>query len=161
MLMGLVTEAVVSWLAWVAGWPTLWTHPAAGPRPPLSHQAAAGHPAPQFLLSFFLAPLLSSLQAPGYFSVIKQPMDFSTMRGKAQRGEYAGWQELRADMRCVHACVRWGVGACFLAVLLVFWLFGRGAPLAARWAGLLAARPLARCALCPALVVLRLPPTHQ
>jgi hypothetical protein len=31
--------------------------------------------------------------------VIKRPMDFSTMRSKAQRDEYDSWEALRADMR--------------------------------------------------------------
>jgi hypothetical protein len=73
-------------------------------------------------LAFFpcFPPLL---QAPGYFSVITQPMDFSTMRGKAQRGEYAGWEELRADMRCAVGVVgvgggHGGWGGCWPAGLL-------------------------------------------
>ncbi|KAL4419908.1 hypothetical protein ABPG75_007006 [Micractinium tetrahymenae] len=46
----------------------------------------------------FKEPVTEAI-APGYFSVIKQPMDFSTMKAKAGKGEYKGWEDLRADMR--------------------------------------------------------------
>ncbi|EFN53753.1 hypothetical protein CHLNCDRAFT_136360 [Chlorella variabilis] len=48
--------------------------------------------------SMFKEPVTEAI-APGYFAVIQRPMDFSTMRAKAQRGEYASWDGLRADMR--------------------------------------------------------------
>ncbi len=44
------------------------------------------------------------VQAPGYSSIIKEPMDFSTMRGKMERGEYATYEDLQRDFR-------WGAGA--------------------------------------------------
>ncbi|KAL4430390.1 hypothetical protein ABPG77_002196 [Micractinium sp. CCAP 211/92] len=48
--------------------------------------------------NMFKEPVTEAI-APGYFSVIKQPMDFSTMKAKASKGQYKGWEDLRADMR--------------------------------------------------------------
>ncbi|KAI7843189.1 hypothetical protein COHA_003172 [Chlorella ohadii] len=48
--------------------------------------------------SMFKEPVTEAI-APGYFSVIKQPMDFSTMKTKASKGQYSTWDELRADMK--------------------------------------------------------------
>lgn len=65
--------------------------PAALCRPSAGSFSPAGNPVP--------SPPLVFSQAPGYFSVIKQPMDFSTMKAKASKGQYKGWEDLRADMR--------------------------------------------------------------
>lgn len=37
--------------------------------------------------------------APGYFKVIQEPMDFTTMRGKLERGEYLTYEDLQRDLR--------------------------------------------------------------
>ena len=38
------------------------------------------------------------VQAPGYFSVIQNPMDFKTMRQKLTRGEYQSWDALQVGL---------------------------------------------------------------
>ena len=39
--------------------------------------------------------------APGYFSVIRSPMDISTMRAKTHRGAYASLVELERDLHLI------------------------------------------------------------
>lgn len=53
---------------------------------------------------FFAWPVTDNI-APGYSSIISQPMDFSTMRQKAEDGAYASMQEFLADFRlmCTNA----------------------------------------------------------
>lgn len=42
------------------------------------------------------------VQAPGYFSVIQNPMDFKTMRQKLTRGEYQSWDALQVGFAGAH-----------------------------------------------------------
>lgn len=42
-----------------------------------------------------LTHTFTSLQAPGYFSVVKRGMDFLTMRAKVQANEYSIWQDFQ------------------------------------------------------------------
>ncbi len=37
-------------------------------------------------------------QAPGYFSVVKRPMDFSSIKRKLIDGRYGEWDDLHADI---------------------------------------------------------------
>jgi hypothetical protein len=41
------------------------------------------------------------MQAPNYRTVIKNPMDFSTMRKKLNEGAYFGWDDLQADAELI------------------------------------------------------------
>lgn len=38
------------------------------------------------------------LQAPNYFSIIKNPMDFTTIRQRIASGAYQGWDDMLADL---------------------------------------------------------------
>lgn len=38
------------------------------------------------------------LQAPNYHTIIKQPMDLSTMKSKVERGAYNSWADLTSDL---------------------------------------------------------------
>ncbi|EFN59324.1 hypothetical protein CHLNCDRAFT_137716 [Chlorella variabilis] len=44
---------------------------------------------------------VTEAEAPGYHAVIKHPMDFGTMKGKAERGQYRKPAEFRADMELI------------------------------------------------------------
>nr|XP_061820543.1 bromodomain-containing protein 7-like isoform X1 [Nerophis lumbriciformis] len=48
--------------------------------------------------AFFTFPV-TDLIAPGYSSIIKHPMDFSTMKDKVKKGCYVSLDELKADFR--------------------------------------------------------------
>ncbi len=37
-------------------------------------------------------------QAPGYFGVVRSPMDFTTMRARLEARQYMSWDELQSDM---------------------------------------------------------------
>ena len=37
-------------------------------------------------------------QAPGYFAVVRSPMDFTTMRARLEARQYTSWDELQSDM---------------------------------------------------------------
>jgi hypothetical protein len=41
------------------------------------------------------------LNIPDYFTIIKNPMDFGTVKSKFQAGEYSSSDELYADMKLV------------------------------------------------------------
>mmetsp|Transcript_36163 Transcript_36163/g.102236 ORF Transcript_36163/g.102236 Transcript_36163/m.102236 type:complete len:548 (-) Transcript_36163:184-1827(-) len=45
----------------------------------------------------FLHPVTEDV-APGYFEIVKRPMDFTTMRTKVAAGQYACWEELEDDL---------------------------------------------------------------
>jgi hypothetical protein len=45
-----------------------------------------------------LPPPCATPQAPGYQQIIKKPMDLSTIRNKVNKGQYAGWLDLKADL---------------------------------------------------------------
>ena len=49
-------------------------------------------------------------QAPNYFNIIKQPMDFSTIKRKQTEGAYTSWPSLRADLKCGGGSRREGGG---------------------------------------------------
>lgn len=46
--------------------------------------------------------LVCPVQAPGYFTVIQNPMDFKTMRQKLTRGEYQSWDALQVGFAGAH-----------------------------------------------------------
>ncbi|KAM3624812.1 uncharacterized protein V6R79_001908 [Siganus canaliculatus] len=56
--------------------------------------------------SFFSFPV-TDLIAPGYSSIIKRPMDFSTMKDKVKKGCYQSLDELKVDFRimCENAMI--------------------------------------------------------
>lgn len=39
-------------------------------------------------------------QAPGYFDIIKNPMDLSVMKSKVEGGSYGSWNELMVGVVC-------------------------------------------------------------
>ncbi len=47
----------------------------------------------------FFAEPVNEADVPGYSSIIKKPMDFSTMRRKATNHEYSSLKMLETDMR--------------------------------------------------------------
>ena len=47
--------------------------------------------------AFFLNPVTETI-APGYFRVIKSPMDISTMKAKTHRGSYTSLSDLEKDI---------------------------------------------------------------
>mmetsp|Transcript_23647 Transcript_23647/g.51877 ORF Transcript_23647/g.51877 Transcript_23647/m.51877 type:complete len:1150 (-) Transcript_23647:739-4188(-) len=46
---------------------------------------------------------VTEAQAPGYFSVIERPMDFTTMHTKLEAGEYKTWEDMRGDLDLMFA----------------------------------------------------------
>ena len=51
--------------------------------------------------AFFSYPVTDSI-APGYSSIIKEPMDFSTMKSKIDNNEYKSIIEYRVSIICNH-----------------------------------------------------------
>jgi hypothetical protein len=47
------------------------------------------------------------LGIPDYIEVVKNPMDFGTVRSKLEKNEYPGVEEMLADVRLVSANCRW------------------------------------------------------
>jgi len=58
------------------------------------------------MTKMFAEPVTEVLAA-NYFEIIRNPMDLSTMRNKAKRGQYKALQSLRQDLElmCLNAMV--------------------------------------------------------
>lgn len=55
---------------------------------------------------FFAFPVTDNI-APGYSSIILQPMDFSTMATKIEAAEYVNVMEFKVSNSCLMCCIYW------------------------------------------------------